>query len=673
MGIVGPTEIEDDPIVVSHYVLTQHVLPVGKSSLTTCVVHRTRVREAVMSTNQGLQPKDIIHMLELDFIERDNFQKISQEDMRFLKIMERGIHVNQDGHYEMPLPLKDSRANLPMNRTMAVKRLEQLRKKLERDPVYSHAYATFMQDMISKGYAEKVTQPDTANHGEVWYIPHHGVRHPKKPEKLRVVFDCSASFGGQSLNSRLLQGPDMTNKLVGVLVRFRQEPVALTCDVEAMFHQFSVCADQRDLLRFLWWENMDTSMPPTEYRMAVHLFGAVSSPACATFALRQIATDHEELFGSEAANFIRDDFYVDDGLKSVPDTQIAIALARQSRELCAQGELRLHKFSSNRKEVLQSIPQEDRAVNLSKLDLFSDELPSERVLGVHWDIAQDALSFQINLQEQPLTRRGILSTVSQVYDPIGMAAPVIFAGKHILQELCRENLQWDAPLPDEIFPRWEQWKSELHQLQALSVPRCYKPAEFGTIKSVELHHFSDASMKGYGCCSYLRLVNLKNEVHCTLVMGKARVTPLKSTTVPRLELTAAGTAVRVAQLLGKQMSYEQIQHHFWTDSRVVLGYINNEASRYHIFVANRVQLICDVTKTSQWRHVATKENPADLASRGCPASDLVQSRTGSRVQISYGNSNSPLVTSRMRCANTIQKYDDEPWQLASNKNLSWTG
>lgn len=111
--------------------------------------------------------------------------------------------------------------------------------------------------------------------GKVWYIPHHSVRHPKK-ETLRVVFDCGASFKGMSLNSQLLQRPDLTNSLLGVLTRFRQESVAVIADIKAMYHQVKVAKQDIDFLRFLWWSNGDLTQPLTKYSMTVHLFGAIS-------------------------------------------------------------------------------------------------------------------------------------------------------------------------------------------------------------------------------------------------------------------------------------------------------------------------------------------------------------------------------------------------------------
>ena len=139
--------------------------------------------------------------------------------------------------------------------------------------------------------------------------------HPRNPKKLRVVFDCSGNYRNPSLNSHLLQGPDLTNKLVGVLCRFRQENAARVCDIKAMYHQVKVNPEQRDMLRFLWWKNGNLKDEIVEYRMTAHLFGATSSPSVANFALKKAADNYE--CESDAAKFIINNFYVDDGLKSI--------------------------------------------------------------------------------------------------------------------------------------------------------------------------------------------------------------------------------------------------------------------------------------------------------------------------------------------------------------------
>ena len=576
----------------------------------------------VKSCKEIMAPSAIKTMFEQDFSEsQDANLAMSQEDLKFMKITSNGIHKADDGHYEIPLPFRNENVHLPCNRKQAEARLKQLSRRFAIDPKYKEDYVTFMQKMIEEGHAEKAPeQRETA-----WYIPHHGVYHPKKPEKLRVVFDCSADFQGHSLNRHLLQGPDLTNSLVGVLCRFRQEPVAFACDIEGMFHQVHVNEEHRDLLRFLWWEQGDTSKEPTEYRMTVHLFGATSSPGCANLALRTAADDGVNEFGAKAASFIKENFYVDDGLKSVPTVPEAIELIKSSTEMCMKGGFRLHKFTSNSKEVVESTPAESRAKDIKELDLNCDLLPPEHVLGVEWNIENDAFKFRITLKDKPLTRRGILSTVSSIYDPLGFATPFLLRGKRILQRLCKESIGWDDPIPDKLREQWEMWRNELPLLEMMEVPRCFKLKEMDNLKKVELHHFSDASTEGYGQCSYLRLVDTSNRVNCSLVMGKARVTPLKSITIPRLELTAALVSVKVSEMLSRELRYDEVEEVFWTDSKVVQAYIHNNARRFHTFVANRVQQIRESTVPEQWKYIDGKNNPADDASRGLSPKDLPQS------------------------------------------------
>ena len=194
--------------------------------------------------------------------------------------------------------------------------------------------------------------------------------------------------------------------------------------------------------------------------MTVHLFGATSSPGCANFVLKTTANHYEGVCGKEAADFVRKDFYVDEGLKSVASVEQAKSLISSTKSLCQKGGFRLHKFVSNRREVLISVPPEDRAIDKKNLSLVSNDPEIERALGVHGCIESDTLQFRIELKDKPLSRRGILSTVSSIYDPLGLVAPVILQGKRILQELCRDGVGWDDNVPDDIRPRWERWHAE---------------------------------------------------------------------------------------------------------------------------------------------------------------------------------------------------------------------
>ena len=213
----------------------------------------------------------------------------SVEDKRALHVMEESVKL-VDGHFQVALPWRKDPPGIPNNKPMAEKRLRSLQNRLEKDGELLEKYTNTMQDYISKGYAEKVPKEELEkDEGTAWYLPHHPVTHRLKPNKVRIVFDCAAKFRDVFLNQQLLQGPDLTNSLLGVLMRFRQQPIAIVADIEAMFYQVSVEPKDCDAFRFLWWKNNDPQETPTEYRMSKHVFGATSSPS---FCLKKTASTY---------------------------------------------------------------------------------------------------------------------------------------------------------------------------------------------------------------------------------------------------------------------------------------------------------------------------------------------------------------------------------------------
>ena len=316
------------------------------------------------------------------------------------------------------------------------------------------------------------------------------------------------------------------NDLLGILCRFRKENVVFMTDIKSMSHHFVVAEEDRDLLRFLWCLDGDPPKEVIDYRMKVHLFGASSSPGCANFGLRRAADDGEEEFGTDAAAFIRKDFFVDDGLKSVSTVPNAIQLIMASEAICSKACLRLHKIASNKKDVLEAFPVDDHSKEMKELNLAVDPLPVERALGVMWCAESGSFRFRIEVHDRPFSRRGVLSTIGSIYDPNGYLAPVTLKVKQILQQMCKDNLDWESPVPEYLHPQWEKWRREIVQLEKLEIQRCFKPDNFGPVKAVEVHYFSDASMERYGQCFYRRLTDQLDQAHCSFIVGKARVAPL---------------------------------------------------------------------------------------------------------------------------------------------------
>ena len=609
VGIISPGDDEqDDPIGFSHRIITEQLT--GSQ-----IVLRKSVKEVA-------SPSECIKVLERDFMDRtQNNEGSSLEERVFIQTMDEGITVDEENHYSMPLPFNKNKTRLFNNKSLVLNRSMSLKRKFSRDASYRKEYTDFVEDMITRGFAEEVKDPCDGDN--VWYIPHFGVYHKTKG-KLRVVFDCAAKYEGLSLNDCLLKGPDYLNSLIGILCRFRRFKIAFSCDIEKMFYAFKVHSADRNYLRFLWWKKGDVNQPLSTFRMTAHLFGAVSSPSCASFGLRRVVHEFPDC-GSDVTKFITSDFYVDDGLKSVRSEEEAIDLVRRTVEVCRRRGIRLHKFTSNSETLLKSLPESECAEKNNIINLNLDEFPVERVLGILWNIKEDCFQFKVSTNNKPETKRGILSMASSVFDPLGWIAPFSLRAKLVLQAICRDKLDWDEEVLPELLKKWRTWYEETRMLHELKIDRCFQVKVSGEPKEIQWHHFSDASEAAYGACTYLRMIDSLGQVSVKLVMAKSKVAPIAVVTMPRLELMAAVLAARLSGVVNQECDYTGAKHYYWTDSEIVLGYIRNEAKKFKIFVANRIQEIHDISNPSQWRHVSGLENPADLASRGIAAEALIKS------------------------------------------------
>ena len=453
-----------------------------------------------------------------------------------------------NGHYSMRLPWREGFPRLPNNYNVALSRLRSLGRRLVREQETLTLYQEKINEMIRSGHAVEVSQ-DYSNvpDGRIGYIPHHCTG-----KKFRVVFDCAAGCNGTFINQQLLQGPDNTSTLIGVLLRFRLYPVALVGDIKNMFHQVQVHHDDQPALRFLWWKDGDLEQPIKIYPLTVHTFGLTSSPSIAGHALRRTA-DQNSINASELTlSTIRNHFYVDDLLTSVRTSAQAVQLITELDDVLGSGGFTLAKYPSNRPEVLETLPADRLSPQLQELDLHNDDLPAHKTLGLNWHASSDQFCVKISFADHPSTRRGLLSVLASVYDPLGIAGPYTLPAKLILQRLAKQEFGWDIEIPDDAKSAWVLWLKALPQLHGLSIPRVY--TGFENQKYVQLHLFADASKDGYGTVCYLRCSE-NTDFSCTFVIGKSRVAPMNQQSIPQLELCAAVMAVRLSLIVLRE-------HHF---------------------------------------------------------------------------------------------------------------
>ena len=574
-------------------------------------------RTSLPQTGAPKQQEDHFGRTVFQRTERDNQLAPSIDDLFFLQLMDMGFVKDESGSWVAPLPFRSPRKPLPNNKHNAHQRFQSLQRSFQKRPSMKEE---FMQGILDNNHAELA--PPLEKGKESWYLPIFGVYHPQKPGKIRVVFDSSARFEGVSLNEVLLQGPNLNNSLLGVLLRFRKEPVAITADIKQMFYCFLVQEEHRDFLRFMWFRDNNPENEMVDYRMRVHVFGNSPSPAVATYGLRRAAQEGEMDFGRDVCQFIKTDFYVDDALKSFPTEAEAVDVLKRAQNLLACYNIKLHKIAFNSIKVMDAFPKEERAKGMETLDLAVDDLPVQRSLGVAWDMTTDTLTFNIPETQKPFTRRRVLSTINSLFDPLGFLAPVTVQGRILLRELVSQGTDWDAPLSDEKFMKWKKWQDSLQELNKLNIRRTYASFSLTRAQSIELCVFSDASAKAIAAVAYLKVKAEDGVIAVSFVHGKAKLAPLARLTIPRLELCAAVLAAEIADQVREEFGKKLDTITFFTDSKVVLGYINNESRRFYVYVNNRVQRIRQSSHPSQWRYVPSEDNPADHASRSVPSSQL---------------------------------------------------
>ena len=212
-------------------------------------------------------------------------------------------------------------------------------------------------------------------------------------------------------------------------------------------------------------------------------------------------------------------------------------------------------------------------------------------------------------------QKTIVSEVAKLFDVLGWCSPAIIIPKMLIQRPWEENLDWDELVTQNISNTLEKWISTIMELRQCSIPWNYFPLE-ADVTTVQLHGFCDASERAYAGAAYIRGFDTRGIVHTSLVVAKTKVDPIKRLTIPGLELCGALIMARLLKHVSTVLSVSIGNTHAWTDSRVVLGWLRGSPRRFKVFVGNRVSEILDLTPANVWRHVSSKDNPADCPSRG---------------------------------------------------------
>lgn len=550
--------------------------------------------------------------------ELEDSRHYSKEEVECEQNFMNTFSRDKSGRFLVTLPVKPNVTDLGSSFETAKFRLLSLEKKFARNLNLKQKYSEFIEEYKSLGHMSKIDTDNIHNlETNVFYLPHHCVINENSvTTKLRVVFDGSAkTSSGISLNDVLRVGPKIQDDLFDILIRFRQKSVVLTADIVKMYRQVKVAEHQRDLQRILWRSDPDAEVE--HYQLNTITYGTAPASFLATRCLQQIAHDIKGRL-PEISNIILKNFYVDDLLLSVDSKEKAVEVGQSLIDVLNQYGFPLRKWSCNKTEVLDKL----------KLDNYDDsgylitDGDVKKTLGLFWRAKEDCLEYIVAIKPYKqgiITKRFILSVTSQIFDPLGLVGPVTIKAKILLQKLWQLKLDWDEIIPLEFLSSWNEFYNQLKCLNVIRVPR---QCSIDNAVSIEIHGFCDASETSYGCCLYLRSVSVNGLVQTRLLCAKSRVAPIKSVSLPRLELCGAVLLAKLVQKVTRAFDIMINDIFLWTDSTIVLSWLSAEPNQWKTFIANRVSEIQRLTQNYHWRHVISKDNPADIISRGSWPSEL---------------------------------------------------
>jgi len=561
---------------------------------------------------------------ENDFNKFGCLSKINQkylEEEQTLEHFKKTTYRDEDGRFVVRLPRKSAVNELGSTLEMATSRFLSVERRLQRDDILRMEYTNFMNEYLELKHMVEVVDESNIPIPS-FYLPHHAViKSSSLTTKVRVVFDASAkSSSGISLNNVLKCGPTVQEDLFGILTRFRKHQYVITSDIEKMFRQVQVAKEDWDLQRILWRSKPDGLL--RTYQLTTVTYGTTPASFLATQCLINLAEETKQQY-PQASKSILHDFYMDDLMTGADTIEECSKLQREINTVLNSAKLPLRKWCSNSSAVINLIEKREDD------PLFTLKIGDEETiksLGLEWNPFADQFRFNISItsEQNKLTKRIILSDLNKIFDPLGFLSPVLIKGKIFLQNMWTMKMDWDSQLPYDMKERWIKFYRSLEQLKTCSIPRKVKPC---ATDEIEFHGFCDASEEAYGACVYVRSKDGNKRIYSRLLCAKTRVAPLKGATIPRLELNGALLLAELINKVAKSWAVEVRDFKLWTDSMIVLSWLNCQKGRLKTYVLNRVSQILELTEVTQWNHVRSNENPADLISRGTNSAELLTADT----------------------------------------------
>lgn len=504
------------------------------------------------STRISLSTEARIEKLLTNFWEVEDIpvKLVKESDIICEKIFQNTTTRSENGRYVVTLPFKDpDHINLGHSRSIALAQFLRNEVRLNRNALLKEQYDTVIQEYLDLGHMRPVPP---SNRSDNFYLPHHAVYKPDSTTtKLRVVFNASSlSSNGSSLNDVLHPGPVLQADLTMQILKWRFFQYVFNVDITKMYRQILVNPKHTPYQRILF-RTKDNKL--RDFELNTVTFGVNCAPFLAIRVLQQLSKDVQSRY-PHASDIISNCMYVDDVLAGTHTKSHATQAISELREALESAGFPLRKWTSNEKDLLKIIPKEHR---LRSDFLEIEEASDAKTLGIRWKADTDKFFFSPTklLVQHSVSKREVLSQIAKLFDPAGWLAPFIIRTKMFMQEIWLQELGWDDTLPDDLRKKWHDFLSQYPRLEEVRIPRW---VEFRPKGRTQIHGFCDASQRAYGAAIYKRTeTNGTFAVH--LLTAKTRVAPIKTVSLPRLELCGAVLLAELSATIMPQLPLTRIQ------------------------------------------------------------------------------------------------------------------
>lgn len=542
----------------------------------------------------------------------------SANDTLAIQILDEKVFKKNNAYYA-PLPFKDENCVMPTQSSFskAFKRMRLMEYKMLKDNCYD-AITEQINNLVKKDYCEILSEEEAAKPcNKAFYIPIFVINPPTK--RARLVMDAKDEVEkGKSLNSFLLPGPNLYNKLTHLHSTMREGKYILKGDMMEMFHQIHIIDEHRDCLRFMF--SFKPGGKPTFFRMKRLVFGLSSSPMISQYVIRRIAAEYK-YSNPLLYDILMRKIYVDDLIISLDDFELAMRLFAETRQALLRGGFNLVKMKANHPDLLSTVLEQASESDLANEKLVSNET-KEKLLGYVIDFENDTISLSLALplmqkiiaKDHP-TKKEVLKLTMSIYDPQGLFTFFTSKLKILYHLICKEPVEWNDEIPDHLLSKWRkilQWLGN----NELSIPRAYsKKIDEGDLK--QLFMFTDAGVDAQCNVAFLRVLSNKNvQKDVSIITAKNYIVPLKQKrTIPELEFDAVAKGIELIKSIIAEHDITFHEIHIVTDSLIVYQWVINGIEDPSIYQRNRLEKIRNSNLEIKFRWVTTDLQTADYGTK----------------------------------------------------------